>query len=147
VRLGWRERAVEAVRYFMADQRPAGWNQWAEVVGREARRPRFIGDMPHGWVASDFGRALLDMFAYERQADESLVLMAGVPLRWVREESFAVRRLRTPYGELSYSWEVTAQRRTLHIEGLAKLPVGGVVIAWPEELRVTELPLTISFGR
>jgi hypothetical protein len=167
VRLGWRERALEALQYFMADQRPAGWNQWAEVVGREVRRPRFIGDMPHGWVASDFGRALLDMFAYERPADESLVLMAGVPRAWLRQESFAVRRLRTPYGELSYSWQVSGERRTLRIEPLARMPAGGVVIAWPEdepppqqqkltsglarwlagELRATELPLTISFSR
>jgi hypothetical protein len=167
VRLGWRERALEAVRYFMADRRPTAWNQWAEVVGREVRRPRFIGDMPHGWVASDFGRALLDMFAYERPADESLLLMAGVPREWLRQESFAVRGLRTPYGELSYSWQVSGERRTLRIEPLVRMPAGGVVIAWPEgepqpqqqklasgtarwlagELRATELPLTISFSR
>ena len=166
VRLGWRERALQALNYFFADQRPAGWNQWAEVVGREVRRPRFIGDMPHGWVASDFGRALLDLFAYERPADESLVLMAGVPRGWLNDERFEVKRLRTPYGELSYSWDAQGERRTLHIEPLARMPVGGVVIAWPEgephpeqnltvgtarwlagELRVTELPLTISFGR
>jgi hypothetical protein len=166
VRLGWRERALQALNYFMADQRPAGWNQWAEVVGREARRPRFIGDMPHGWVASDFGRALLDLFAYERPADESLVLMAGVPRSWLHEERFEIKRLRTPYGELSYSWQAKDDRRTLHVEPLAHMPVGGVVIAWPEgephpdqnltagtarwlagELRITELPLTISFGR
>ena len=47
--------------------RPAGWNQWAEVVGREAREPRFVGDMPHGWVASDYIRSVLDLFAYERE--------------------------------------------------------------------------------
>ena len=29
------------------DRRPAGWNQWAEVVGRDPREVRFIGDMPH----------------------------------------------------------------------------------------------------
>lgn len=166
VRLGWRERAIAAAGYFMADQRPRGWNQWAEVVGREPRRPRFIGDMPHGWVASDFGRALLDMFAYERPADQALVLMAGVPQAWLQGESFAVRRLRTPYGELTYSWQVDGERRTLHIDKLTQMPAGGVVIAWPEdepreqqrlssglarwlggELRVTELPLTVSFSR
>jgi hypothetical protein len=166
VRLGWRERALEALDYFMADQRPKGWNQWAEVVGRDARQPRFIGDMPHGWVASDFGRALLDMFAYERPADESLLLMAGVPRQWLQRESFGIRGLRTPYGELSYSWQMDDERRTLRIEKLDKMPAGGVVIAWPEtepherqqittgvarwlngELRVTELPLSVSFSR
>jgi hypothetical protein len=51
VRLGERERAQEAMAYFHADRRPQGWNQWAEVVVRDAREPRFLGDMPHGWVA------------------------------------------------------------------------------------------------
>lgn len=64
---------------FFADQRPLGWNQWAEVVGREVRKPRFVGDMPHGWVASDFIRSALDLFAYERDADNALVLAAGLP--------------------------------------------------------------------
>jgi hypothetical protein len=63
VRLGWRDRAQDLTRWFMADRRPAAWNQWAEVVGRDARQPRFVGDMPHGWVASDFIRAALDLFA------------------------------------------------------------------------------------
>ena len=36
VRLGWRERGAELIEFFMADRRPAAWNQWAEVVGREA---------------------------------------------------------------------------------------------------------------
>ena len=79
VRLGWRERAHELLEYFFKDQRPAAWNQWAEVVGREVRRPRFIGDMPHAWIASDYIRSALDMFAYERQSENALVLAAGVP--------------------------------------------------------------------
>ena len=39
-----------------------------------ARQPRFVGDMPHGWVASDFIRAVLDLFAYERDGDDALVI-------------------------------------------------------------------------
>ena len=79
VRLGWRERAHELLAFFMADRRPAAWNQWAEVVGRDARKPRFVGDMPHAWIASDFIRAVLDLFAYERNDDDALVLAAGIP--------------------------------------------------------------------
>src|SRR5438046_1433816 len=56
VRLGWRERAHELLSFFLSGRRPAAWHQWAEVIGREPRSPRFIGDMPHGWVASDFIR-------------------------------------------------------------------------------------------
>ena len=55
--------------YFYADRRPEGWNQWAEVVVRDAREPRFLGDMPHGWVASDQIRSVLDLFAYEDEGE------------------------------------------------------------------------------
>jgi len=165
IRLGWRERGHELIEFFMADRRPAAWNQWAEVVGREEREPRFIGDMPHGWVASDFGRSFLDMFAYERPADEALVLMAGVPKAWVRKEGFAVKNLRTPFGLLTYSLTVHEGKRTLEIAALENPPVGGIAIAWPEgheglgrqaivtgsarwigaELRVGKLPFKVTF--
>ena len=164
VRLGWRDRAQELMEFFMNDRRPREWNQWAEVVGREPRKPRFIGDMPHGWVASDYGRSMLDMLAYERPADETLVLMAGVPKDWIRKEGFAVRRLRTPYGELNYSLKVEGKTRTVEIGELTRAPNGGVAIAFPEgepmghqsiqtgtarwigsELRIGKLPFKVTF--
>jgi F5/8 type C domain len=165
IRLGWRDRGLELIDFLMNDRRPAQWNQWAEVVGREPRVSRFIGDMPHGWVASDFGRSLLDMFAFERPADETLVLMAGVPAKWTREEGLAVRNLRTPFGPLSYSLRIEGDERVLDVSPLEKMPVGGVAIAWPgkrpeqqsiqrgsarwlgSELRITELPFTIRLSR
>jgi hypothetical protein len=164
IRLRWRERGWELVDFFMHDRRPANWNQWAEVVGRESRKSRFIGDMPHGWVASDYGRSILDVFAYERQADESLVLMAGVPVAWTREQGFGVRNLRTPYGPLTYSLKIGEHERVFDLEDI-RLPNGGIVIAWPGEpfreqsikrgqarwiggeLRVTAVPFTVSFAR
>jgi hypothetical protein len=166
IRLGWRERGLEAIEFFMDDRRPAAWNQWAEVVGREERKTRFIGDMPHGWVASDFGRSLLDMFAYERPGDETLVLMGGVPKQWLEKEGFAVKNLRTAYGPLTYSFTVADGKRTLEISAMPKLPVGGIAVAFPEggeklgrqkietgaarwvgtDLRVGKLPFRISFS-
>ncbi|MDQ2735155.1 MAG: coagulation factor 5/8 type domain-containing protein, partial [Pseudomonadota bacterium] len=103
VRLGERERAMEALTYFYADRRPAGWNQWAEVVLRDLREPRFLGDMPHGWVASDHIRSVLDMFAYEREGDHSVVLAAGVPMSWLRGKGLSIHHLRTPYGRLTWT--------------------------------------------
>ena len=166
IRLGWRERGQELIEFFMNDRRPNSWNQWAEVVGREPRESRFIGDMPHGWVASDYGRSLLDMFAYERPADETLVLMAGVPERWTKKEGFEVRNLRTPYGPLSYSLKIEDEQSTLHIEPLQQMPVGGIAVSWPgktppknhsiqagsgrwlgTDLRIRELPFTVVFAR
>lgn len=162
IRLGWRERGQELIEFFMNDRRPAAWNQWAEVIGREPRKTRFIGDMPHGWVASDYGRSLLDMFAYERQADETLVLMAGVPERWTRKDGFAVRNLRTPFGPLSYSLEVDQTQAVLHVEPMKQMPVGGIAVSWPgkeppqkhtiqqgfarwvgTDLRISKLPFTL----
>ena len=131
VRLGRRDRAIELLDVLMADRRPAGWNQWAEVVGRVAREPRFIGDMPHGWIASDFVSAALDLFAYERQERSSLVLAAGVPTEWLAGEGIAVENLRTPYGELSYRLRREGHRLTLTIAGGLTPPAGGLVFGWP----------------
>ncbi|MET0232289.1 MAG: discoidin domain-containing protein [Rhodanobacteraceae bacterium] len=132
VRLGWRDSARAAMDFFMHDRRPAAWNQWAEVVGRNARESRFVGDMPHGWVASDFIRSALDLFAYERESDRSLVIAAGIPADWVDGEGVAIEHLRTPYGKLSYSLkrEDDTMRLDVAAEDL-KLPPGGLVFAPP----------------
>ncbi|MGN6518267.1 MAG: discoidin domain-containing protein [Dokdonella sp.] len=128
VRLGWRDRAQEAIAFFMQGRRPPEWNQWAEVVGRHPRESRFVGDMPHGWVASDFIRSVLDLFAWERQADDALVLAAGVPDAWLEGDGVAIDGLRTPYGRLSYSLRRDGTRTRLHVErGDLRLPRGGLV--------------------
>ncbi|MEO6688940.1 MAG: coagulation factor 5/8 type domain-containing protein, partial [Dokdonella sp.] len=129
VRLGWRTRALEAIDFFMRDRRPAGWNQWAEVVGRDARESRFVGDMPHGWVASDFIRSTLDLFAYEREADQSIVLAAGVPDAWLDGDGIVIRNLSTPYGKLSYSLARRSGIVHLKIDALTRLPTGGLVFS------------------
>lgn len=139
VRLGERERAQQAMAYFYRDRRPAGWNQWAEVVVRDAREPRFLGDMPHGWVASDQIRAVLDLFAYEHEGEHALVLAAGVPGAWLRGPGLAIRDLRTPYGPLSW----TARERRdgaidVEVAALRTQPPGGISLRgpWPADARV-----------
>lgn len=128
IRLGWRTRSAQLVDFFMADRRPAGWNQWAEVVGRLPREPRFLGDMPHGWVASDFINAALDMLAFERDSDGALVLAAGVPDDWLAQGGITVERLRTPYGLLSYSLAADRGRVRLRYNLDGKPPPGGLVL-------------------
>jgi hypothetical protein len=130
VRLGWRERAQQLLRFFLDGQRPAGWNQWAEVVGRDPRKPRFVGDMPHAWVESDFIRSLLDMFAYERATDGALVLAGGIPGAWLND-GVGVAGLRTPYGELAYSLSQQNGRVTLDIAAGTRIPRGGFALTWP----------------
>lgn len=133
VRLGWRDRAAQLLDYFYADQRPAQWNQWAEVVGRDMRQPRFVGDMPHGWISSDYIRAALDSFAYEREADQALLLAEGVPVDWLRGEGIGLAGLRTPYGPLSYKLAAADGTLSLHVEAMRRAPPGGVVFTWPWE--------------
>ena len=131
VRLGWRERAQAAIDFlFRTGARPSGWNQWAEVVGHDPREIRFIGDMPHGWVASDFIRSALDLFAYERDADQALVLAAGVPADWFDGAGIAVGALNTSYGRVGYAARRNGDRLRLRIDAGAK-PPGGYVISWP----------------
>lgn len=132
LRLGRPDRAHEALRFFMADRRPAAWNQWAEVVGREAREPRFIGDMPHAWISSDYIRALLDLLAYEREQDASLVLAAGVPPAWL-DEGVLLRQLATAHGPLGYRLQRVNGELQLDVEAGLRLPAGGLVFTWPGE--------------
>ena len=141
VRLGERERALAAMAYFYRDRRPAGWKQWAEVVVRDGREPRFLGDMPHGWVASDQIRAVLDLFAYEHEGERSMVLAAGVPLAWFNGPGLTIAGLRTPYGPLG--WHARARtasgRHTVRfdVQALRSAPPGGIVLRgpWPADAR------------
>ena len=145
VRLGWRERAQDLLAFFMADRRPAAWNQWAEVVGRDPRKPRFVGDMPHAWIASDFIRSVLDMFAYERNDDHALVLAAGIPPAWLEGDGIRLSGLHTPFGRLSYSMRKSKERLLLHVDDGIRLPPGGIVLAWHDgEVRITKLPADVT---
>jgi hypothetical protein len=143
VRLGERERALQAMAYFYRDRRPAGWNQWAEVVLRDAREPRFLGDMPHGWVASDQVRAVLDLFAYEHEGERALVLAAGVPLAWLGGPGLKIDGLRTPYGRLGWRARERASPSggrivDFDLEALRTMPPGGITLRgpWPSDARV-----------
>ena len=132
VHLGWRDRAQELLRFFMACRRPAGWAEWAEVVWRDARAAKFIGDMPHTWVGSDFVRAVLDMLAYAREDEQTLVLGAGVPLAWVsRAPGVVVRDLPTPYGLLSYTMRLHGAALEVSLAGGLRVPRGGIVLRPP----------------
>jgi len=143
VRLGWRERAHELLAFFLDGRRPPAWNQWPEVVHRDPREPRFVGDMPHGWIASDYIRAALDLFVYERERDNALVLAGGVPAEWLEGPGVTVRDLRTPFGRVSYSLKRDGSHMVLQVAGDAR-PPGGFVFAWPgAERRFHELPATV----
>jgi hypothetical protein len=105
---------------------------------------------------------VLDLFAYEREADQSLVVAAGVPPEWLDGSGISVKGLRTPYGLVSYSARNERGRLVLQLDG-SRVPPGGVVFVWPgpqapprdiningkpaqwdgTELRVRELPARV----
>lgn len=123
------ERAHELIRFFLDDQRPKGWNHWAEVVWRDYRTPRYIGDMPHTWVGSDFINAFRSLFVYENEYDQTLVLGAALAQDWIDSpDGMFVDNLPTYYGTISYSIRKHAESYTFMIRGKADLPANGIQI-------------------
>jgi hypothetical protein len=136
LRLGQKQRALDLLDGFMKDQTPPEWNQWPEVVWREPRAPRFIGDMPHTWVGSDFLRSVADLFVYERETDSTLVLGAGIPEAWLADSGVSVRGLSTWWGPLSYTAERHDNAVAITIDGGLRIPSGGILVEPPGSGRV-----------
>ena len=169
VQLGQRARAHELLDFFFKGQRPDAWHQWAEVVFRDPKTPKFIGDMPHTWVGSDYIRSFLDMLAYERESDSSLVIGAGVRDEWVKEDpGVRVSNLSTEYGPINYDMRAIGRVVTVNLRSGVRMPPGGIVIYSPleqpilsasvdgvlapvkgQEVRVRKLPaiVTIRYAR
>lgn len=169
VRLGRKDRAWEALDWYLAHQRPAGWRHWAEVVWREPSMPRMIGDMPHTWCGSDFLNAARAMFVYENRDAQRLVLLAGLPDEWFADAGgVGFEGLRTEYGMLSAKAAAEGPGRVVvRLEGSAR-PAGGFELRSPlskpirsatvggRELKVeadgkavllpAELPLTVELS-
>jgi len=102
--LGAKERAHAILDWLFSQQRPEGWNHWAEVVWRDPSRAEFVGDMPHTWVGSDFVNAVRAMFLYEHEEDSILAVGAGLRESWLTEtDSVWVDRLPSYYGAFGYS--------------------------------------------
>jgi hypothetical protein len=126
VYLGKKERAHEMLAWFLRGQRPAAWNAWAEVVYADSTLPRFIGDMPHTWVGSEFLNAVRAMFAYEDE-DSVLVVGAGLKDAWLRSpQGVQVKDLPTYYGLLSYTIRFRHNQLDMTIRLKGKIPHGGV---------------------
>jgi hypothetical protein len=127
------ERAHQLIDYFLKDQHPPKWNAFAEVVWKDMRTPKFIGDMPHTWVGSDFINAVRSMFVYENEYDSSLILGAALYQSaeggWIDSpDGMSVENLPTYYGELSYSIKKENEGYHFSIYGDVKLPKGGIKI-------------------
>jgi hypothetical protein len=130
LRLGWKDRALALVRTFLDDREPPAWNQWPEVIYRDRHAPKFIGDVPHAWVAADFLRSASDLFAYEREADSALVLGAGLDSAWMGERGVRVA-VHTWWGPLRYSVRRDGTAVRFRIEPGVRVPPGGLVVRAP----------------
>ncbi|MFO0839926.1 MAG: discoidin domain-containing protein [Phycisphaerae bacterium] len=134
VRLGQPETAHELAGFFLADQRPPGWNQWGEVVWRDPDAPRYVGDMPHTWVGSDFVSAVRTMFVYEDEHASRLFLGAGLKPEWLASQTGAgVRRAPTRFGELSYLARADDGGISVEIDCPPETPEGGIVFVHSPE--------------
>jgi hypothetical protein len=123
------ERAHELIEYFLDDLRPQGWHHWAEVVWNDYRTPRFIGDMPHTWVGSDFINAIRSMFVYENEYDETLVLASALYQDWIDyPEGMSVENLPTYFGDISFSIKIDHDKYHFSIYGDVELPANGISI-------------------
>lgn len=132
----------ELIQFFMKDQRPQGWNHWAEVVTRDYRYARFVGDMPHTWCGSDFINAIRAMVVHERESDNSLLVAPGFPNAWYEfEEGFKFENLPTYYGELNFEIVKKGLEATINITGDIKIPEGGIRYVIPPKFRKERIEL------
>jgi hypothetical protein len=138
IRLGDRAPVPSLIDRFLKDRRPAAWNEWGEVVRTEPRKPGFIGDMPHAWVASDFVRSMLDAVAYERP-DGTLVVGAGIPPAWLAKP-LHVGPLPTEHGTIDVRMRRERGRVIIDLIGTAKPPRMIVVAPDGREVPVSTLP-------
>ena len=130
IRLGQPERAAAYSQWLLETQRPRAWNQWSEAIWRDARAPKFIGDMPHGWVLSDFVRATLDRIVYERERDSTLVVGAGIPYAWAHADSGVMARgIHTWWGTLALTMRPVGPSVRVDVRGVT--PPRGIELDAP----------------
>lgn len=144
-RLGRRAEANELLNFFLSDRRPLAWNQWPEISWRDLRAPGHLGDVPHTWIAAEYIISLLSMIALEREADDSMVLAAGMPLEWIAADGFCVKGLPTRHGLLDLAISA-GDSISLHLGGSLQLPPGGLFLQppLPENKRMLEQPGVVT---
>jgi F5/8 type C domain-containing protein len=132
VRLGRRHDAAELAAFFLDDRRPRAWNQWPEISWRDPRSPGHLGDVPHAWIGAEYILSVLSMLAFERDADDALVLAAGVPASWLDEGEVGVTALPTRYGGLDLRLTRDGPGTLVaSIGGTLTVPAGGIELRPP----------------
>ena len=100
-----RPRATALLDWLIGGQRPAAWNEWAEVVWRDPQRAAV-----HRRHAAHLGRGRLraarcaTCSPTSARRDQALVVAAGIDPAWVTAEpGVTVRRLPTHWGILNFT--------------------------------------------
>jgi hypothetical protein len=77
--------------------------------------------------------AVRTMFLYEREADQSIVIAAGVTLDWLADRfELTVENLPSCYGTLSYRLCLEdAHTLRVILSGDLRMPLGGIVVLPP----------------
>ncbi len=133
VRMGDRDAANELADFLLGDRRPLAWNQWPEISWRDPRSPAHIGDVPHAWIGAEYVLAFRTMLAYEREADDALVIAAGIPGEWLDDGGeVEVRKLITWYGTLDCTLRrLGSDALSFSLRGGLAPPAGGIVLLPP----------------
>jgi len=141
VRLGRRAEALELLEFMLKDQRISAWHQWPEITWRDPRSPSFIGDLPHTWISAEYILSACSLFAYEQDADQSLVLAAGLAWEWLADGfEVGVRDLPTYYGRISYGMRLEADDTLrMWLQGELAVPPGGIRVRPPLERPLREI--------
>jgi len=127
--MGYKERAIEYLRFMLAHCKPMAWKQWPEVVNSDERKPTIFGDMPHTWVSAQYISALMSLLVYEK--GDSLVLGRGIPEEWATNENgVSIRDIQTHFGVLSYEMKVVDDKVCVTISGNARVP-GDILVYSP----------------
>jgi hypothetical protein len=82
--------------------------------------------MPHGWATAEVWLLMRDCLVFE--ADQRLVLFAGVPPEWfTHKDGMTIKNLPTYFGKLNMQWRPTKAGAILKLDGKAKPPKGFIL--------------------
>ncbi|MCL5029428.1 MAG: discoidin domain-containing protein [Bacteroidetes bacterium] len=134
------DRTYDLLNFFFKDQRPEGWNHWAEVVWKNKDNPKFIGDMPHTWVGSAYINAVRALFVYEDEDKSALIIGAGVEEKWLADTSgISVGNLPTYYGPISYSIKKIKNQVTVEINSKLDSSCKEIILKSPVNKKIKKI--------
>jgi hypothetical protein len=128
--LGHADQSHEVLDWMLSERASIGWREWAEIGYKDKKAGKFVGDMPHTWVGSDYVKAVRNLCVYERERDHALVVGAGLKPQWLQAEGgVTVGGFPTEFGTLSYTASMKNGVIAFDIEaGTVTVPPGGIVV-------------------